>query len=614
MQAKFTKIEANDRTVREVLDKVKYTIDVFQREYRWRREHIEQLLTDLTTRFLSNYQETHARREVENYSHYFLGPTILSLKGNLRFIIDGQQRLTSLTLLLIYLNNLQKNRTDKVQISDLIFSEKYASKDYNLQVEDRRECIDALYNDRSYDPEGKGESIRNIVERYNDIVELFPAELRNAALPYFIDWLIDNVSVVEIITYSEDDAYTIFETMNDRGLNLTPTEMLKGYLLTNVGSDEQKSELNELWKINVQRLNDWGQNIDLDFFKAWLRAKYAETTRARTAGAKNEDFENIATKFHSWVRDNRNRVGLKNKIDFYDFVKNDFSFFVNEYLAIRNAEWQLTPTFEHVYYVGQRGFTLHYPLMLAPVRITDDPDTRRKKMALVSRYIETYIVCRSLNYRTLSYDSIRYAMFTLMKEIRNKDIPELTQILKNKILNSQEKFDAIRQFELSDYYKRFVHFLLARMTQHIEQKSGIASRFEDYINAGSSAPFEIEHIISDDFEAHKNEFTDKNEFEKFRSMPGNLILLQRGVNQSYGKLPYQQKLPHYFGQNLLAKTLNSTCYAKNPNFLTYMNSSGLPFKPHQQFLKQDILERTELYQKICEEIWSLKGFDEIANS
>ena len=41
---------------------------------------------------------------------------------------------------------------------------------------------------------------------------------------------------------------TIFETMNDRGLNLTSTEMLKGYLLSNIDTEERKLEANDLWK------------------------------------------------------------------------------------------------------------------------------------------------------------------------------------------------------------------------------------------------------------------------------------------------------------------------------------------------------------------------------
>ena len=83
------------------------------------------------------------------------------------------------------------------------------------------------------------ESVTNILARYADIEELFPDELNGRALPYFVDWLVENVHLVEITAYSDSDAYTIFETMNDRGLSLTPADMLKGYLLANITDTEQ---------------------------------------------------------------------------------------------------------------------------------------------------------------------------------------------------------------------------------------------------------------------------------------------------------------------------------------------------------------------------------------
>jgi uncharacterized protein with ParB-like and HNH nuclease domain len=94
VETKLNKIEANDRTVRDLLDKSKYTIDIFQREYKWERKHVEQLLSDLESRFLANFDESHERRRVANYSRYFLGSVVLSQKGAVKFIIDGQQRLT----------------------------------------------------------------------------------------------------------------------------------------------------------------------------------------------------------------------------------------------------------------------------------------------------------------------------------------------------------------------------------------------------------------------------------------------------------------------------------------------------------------------------------------
>ena len=150
-------------------------------------------------------------------------------------IIDGQQRITSISLLLIYLNHLQDENSQKVEISKLIFSEKYGEKSFNMTDETREPCLKALFESGEYKPtEEDDETVKNMVERYEDIVQTFPEELSKEALPYFIDWLIENVVIVEITAYSDENAYTIFETMNDRGLNLTPTEMLKGLSLIHI--------------------------------------------------------------------------------------------------------------------------------------------------------------------------------------------------------------------------------------------------------------------------------------------------------------------------------------------------------------------------------------------
>jgi len=608
-------IKADARTVREILDKNKYEIDVFQREYEWQRKHIEQLLADLETRFLSNYKEYHERKDVAEYSRYFLGPIIISLKDNKRTIIDGQQRLTSITLLLIYLNNLQRNSQETVDINDLILSEKYSVKSYNLQIPDRKECIDALYNNRyeDYDATNKGESVENVLRTYHDIVEIFPDDLKGRVLPYFIDWLIDNVTFVEIKTYTDEDAYTIFETMNDRGLNLTPTEMLKGYLLSNIDPPEQKLEVNELWKKRIFELKQIDKEEDLEFFKCWFRAKYAQTIRPGRAGAENEDFEKIATRFHSWMRDSRETIGLRKSADFYHFTRKDFDFYSTLYVKIHNASVSFENALDQIYCLEERGFarSFYFPLLAAPVTTSDDEDTIGKKLALVSRFLETFLVYRAVNYRTLAYSSIRYTMFSLIKEIRNKTVRDLASILKDKVSNFDDKLDGIMYLALHGQNRRFIRFLLARITRHIETKCGVASRFVDYVNRGdNSKRYEIEHIWSDRFEEHKDEFAQKEEFQNFRNKIGDLILIPEGFNQSYGLLPYEQKLVHYYGQNLLAKSLSPYCYEKNPSFEKYVRESRLPFKPHEHFKRNDIVERQKLYQRICEQIWSLDAFDE----
>ena len=173
-----SKIEANDRTVREILENQKYVVDYYQREYNWGQPHIEQLVTDLCNAFLENYQPSHLRPDVENYNSYYLGPIVFSAKGNQKSIIDGQQRLTSLTLLIIYLNNLQKEWGVSENIETMVFSEKYGQKSFNLNVPEREICLDALFSHGAYEaPEDADVSTRNMAARYLDIGNTFSEEI-----------------------------------------------------------------------------------------------------------------------------------------------------------------------------------------------------------------------------------------------------------------------------------------------------------------------------------------------------------------------------------------------------------------------------------------------------
>src|SRR5262249_21286706 len=97
-------IRGEAKTLRQLLGGARYSIDYYQREYRWQTRQVRELLEDLSETFLGDYDYAHDRSEVQNYGHYFLGSTIVSRRGNQTFIIDGQQRLTTLTLLLIYLH------------------------------------------------------------------------------------------------------------------------------------------------------------------------------------------------------------------------------------------------------------------------------------------------------------------------------------------------------------------------------------------------------------------------------------------------------------------------------------------------------------------------------
>ena len=112
----MSNIDAKTRTLSELLNNKKYSIEYYQREYKWGEDQIKQLLTDLEDKFYEKYEDNHERINVKNYPPYFLGSVILVEKDNETFIIDGQQRITSLTLLLIYIHRHLEDEDQKGNI------------------------------------------------------------------------------------------------------------------------------------------------------------------------------------------------------------------------------------------------------------------------------------------------------------------------------------------------------------------------------------------------------------------------------------------------------------------------------------------------------------------
>ena len=176
-------ILAYAKNISELLQNQKYEIDYYQREYRWGSKHIQTLIEDLSDKFKESYDSEHARKAVASYAPYFMGSIITCDKKDEKgaihsYIVDGQQRLTSLTLLLIFLCRTLHSEEDKEQLKPLIRSRKHGHSSYNLDIPVRERCIDAIFNrkEEDLDLEDETESIINLKKRYEDIEEFFPEE------------------------------------------------------------------------------------------------------------------------------------------------------------------------------------------------------------------------------------------------------------------------------------------------------------------------------------------------------------------------------------------------------------------------------------------------------
>lgn len=600
-------IDGVAKTIAGVLANQKYSIDYYQREYKWESKQMAELVADLTTKFLELYEPDHARKDVAKYPGYYLGSIIISQKGSEPFVVDGQQRLTSLTLLLTFLRRLQQDRKDKVDVDPLIFSEKFGEKSFNLDVPDRNDCMKGLFEDGNYDPRPDDpESVYTLVARCDELNSLFPDELRGAALPFFIDWLKDRVQLVQITAYADDDAYAIFETSNDRGLKLSPADMLKGYLLANIENGKPRTKANDLWRKRLRELDEKAEEASSDFLKTWLRSQYSTKIRERKKDACPEDWDRIGTEFHRWLRGNHERVGLKSPQAYYDFVTVALDFYSRQYERIIDASkgaFDSASRLRFIRFNADHRFTLQDQLLLAPLRIDDDKSKIDRKLELVGRFADILLAWRIWNFRATDYSTMQYAMFTVMRDIRGLDVAELAKKLHEYLMGIKETFDSNDELYVHQQNRGQLHKILARMTDYITVGSGQASNYAEITN-GANVKYEVEHIWADHFKQHTDEFSHEADFARHRNRIGDLLLLPKQFNASYNDDPYEKKLPYYFGQNLLAGSLSPQSYSKNPGFIAFAKSSGLPFKAHEKFKAADIEERGKLYRAIAKQVWN----------
>lgn len=596
-------IKGKEKSIRLLLQDARFYIDFYQREYKWQTKHLQELIEDLAGKFRESYEVDDERSEIQNYENYFLGSIILCEKEGKKFIIDGQQRLTTLTLLLIYLKNILSNEPQKTKISGLIYSDVYGKESFNIEVEERTDCMSALFKNEKFDVNGASESIQNIYYRYNEIEKLFPDDFDERVLIYFSDWLLQNVYMVEITAYTDEDAYMIFETMNDRGLSLSPLDMLKGFLLASITDKENRNKALIIWKKWSEKLRSIGKDEDSDAFKAWLRSQYAQSIRERKRGAGAKDFDKIGTEFHRWTKEKTEIIGLRRSEDYFTFINRDMQFYLNAFIILKNAAQKITEGLEPVYFNAKLAFTLQYPLILAPLTPDDSEEIMRRKMSIVSTFIDIIIARRVWNFKSIAYSTMQYAMFNIMVSIRNKGISELSAILESKLAEEPTTFRTNEGFRMHGQNRYYIHNLLARITDFIETSSGNKSHFSEYMAEGRNR-YEVEHIWADHFERHTDEFSHPADFSEFRNRIGALLLLPKSFNGSYNDLKYTDKLKYYFSQNLLAKSLHNDCYQHNPGFLKFISDNELPFKPYNEFHKNDIVERQELYTRIAELLWS----------
>ncbi|MFF8692995.1 DUF262 domain-containing protein [Streptomyces sp. NPDC015144] len=610
------RVEGRDYTVRQLFNR-QYVLEYYQREYSWERRHVVELVNDLAGAFLRDWRPEHDRQKYVEYRPYFLGPYVCQSSGLKKNLVDGQQRFTTLHLLLIYIERLLNEQGDHDtanMVGGLVRRYAGGQHHYTIDVEERRQCLESLRGGKDFDPTKSTMSVQNLWQRAQDIAEELPEALQDECLPTFADWLADRVSLVEISTDDHDLSWEIFETMNDRGAGLTSLDLLKGFILSRAGREQV--ELNAAWRGMLSELGDFGRQVPSDFFETLLLARFAASD--------GSDDDEISRAFHEWIRKSPMRVGLrKTGQDYVDFVLKTAVPRSRQYCRLLGAARNRTAGLESIFYNAANGIDAQYLLILASVRDTDSQEAFEAKAQLLASYLDLVFITRTVNNDpAVQAQDFFEEVKRLLPSVREASaIDDLRDLLGREAANLGS-FDAVKRFSLHNN-RRQVRYLLARLTGFVEAECGKPDLVDQYLGrgapgiAGPAVPWEIEHIWANKFSLHiQTGVANERDFDKARNRIGGLLLLEKSDNASFGADLYAEKLTYYYGQNLLAASLNPEAYKRKPRFRQFRERYRLErtFKSYQSnFDVKALDERAELYQRLCELVWDVErlGFAKV---
>ncbi|MFC1441358.1 DUF262 domain-containing protein [Streptacidiphilus sp. N1-10] len=598
-------IQGDTFDLMDLFEKAIYHIEYYQREYAWSAEDVRTLVADLFDSFERAWQDGRAPRR-DRGEPFFLGPFVfVEQDRQVRFLVDGQQRFTTLHLLFLHLRQMAAalGRRDVESKLDRVITAFYIGDRprFRIDIEERQKLLEALYRDEPYELQpGASLSVRNLHERSAQISELIDERLGEERLRSFVDWLLTRVIMVGIRAPGRDSGFRIFESMNDRGARLTPVDLLKSFLLSHVGEGEEK--LNQRWRHMLAELTSVRDDTHAPrtFLKAALIAHYATLGEEGTA-----DSDSIEAGLNIWVRKNTDRLGLHRPEDFFRFVDHLIEL-AGHYRTFLRASRGLYGEngLEALFYNEVNGLTNQMALVLAAVRSHDTDTSAKEKAALAANFLDCLYVERVLADDPVQAKDFEPDLQLLIPRLRRCATRDDVADVLSAALPSTA-FESVCTFGMRGNNKAQVRYLLARLTAYIETGCRRPNLIAEYL--GEERAWQIEHLYANHPERHRHEVPDAAAFRALRARLGVLVLLRRSDNASYNDLPLEEKRLRYARENVLAAVLAPDYRKNNPTLKGFIADNGI----EQQFrefgnesLTRVVEVRGELYRRLCAKIWA----------
>jgi hypothetical protein len=505
------------RTIGELLTITNPPIIVpeWQRNYSWTTSEVETFWQDLL-RFDRTYPDANIEEE-----EYFLGSIVMVDVNTAHKLLDGQQRIATSAILISVVRDFlapnDRNAANRVSNRYLMdFDDARNRNIYKLTLNRydrdffRREILES--RDANYVAPVPTMESHNLIRKAREFFTrafeggaaqfATPAESRQWALR-ILAVLTNHFSVVAVISEDEDNAATVFETLNDRGIGLSTPDLLRNLLLRRSEQEPEREEIIDLWRVILEIESDAKLTTFLRHY--WISREGDVKTQSLYREIKHNIEENHVSSL-AFSRDLR-----------------DASIVYRDLLAGRDDDEQLSVMLSDVAVLGA---SLLYPAMLSAYEVCDKPQMKSFVQALLTTYVRHSIIGGRENSR------LEAVLYQIARDLRQGlQIDQAIVQLRN-FAPADEVFKAV--FASASISKiAAVRYILKQIEQHL--------RTTEELDVASPSRVHVEHI----YPQTPREGERWGEHVAYINRLGNLTLLSRRFNVTLRNAPFSDKAPVY---------------------------------------------------------------------
>jgi len=583
----------DDLTVEKSFKNNFYIVPDYQREYVWEADkQVAQLLSDV-------YDSYAANRDKE----YFIGTTVVfhDKNANMSELIDGQQRTTTLFLMLCAFRNIYKERGLGTNVMDSLIYESTLDDNgdevykyhLELQYEETSIIMAALAQDEATPLQMSASAIRledayrSIYRYIKDNTDGDNEELKGMFLYFF-----RKLKFIQITTPDINDALKIFETINERGVGLNPMDLLKNLIFRQVPRS-QFDKLKEKWRMLISILENNNEK-PLRFLRYFIMSNYPSITNS-PHGDENRIRED---EIYKWMASHAELCGYeKEPFKFVDLLLENARCYVN-FAQGKDKNGNRTPYLDNIIKLGGGAYRQHLITLLT---VRNMPEEWFNYLA---RNMENYIFYALFTKLQAKIFETLFGKWNLTL-VNVKTIEDLKTFVEENIKPETQKLSSEYKarflvFKQNDLQQYRVRYILAKLSLYVDMAhSGAKSLplLDNYYKRGT----EIEHILPQTPSAEL-----KAQFENYDELLyrlGNLTLLEQPMNGAIQNSSYENKVPVYAASNFyLTSSLHHLDEVGMNTAITRINKHLLSFNSWNE---DSINQRQEMLYNLSQEIWKV---------